>query len=138
MKYIVQALLLSIFLFFSACSDNAMVTTYDKVLAKEKIPCLDLVIFPPNDAFSKTLEPLYNFSDNCDFKLEVSKKSAIVCNSTHNIDKKALTNFPSSYLKMVVRKNRGLVYSYYIDLEEDVRTQNVVDGFERIQKDLKL
>lgn len=121
-----------------ACSDNAVVTTYDKTVVENKIPCLNLVIFPFDEELEKTLKPLYTFSDDCDFKLEVSKKSGIVCNSTHNVEKKALTNSPSSYLKMVIRKNRALVYSYYIDLKEDVTTQNVVDGFERIKKDLKL
>ncbi|MEA3330182.1 MAG: hypothetical protein U9Q29_00615 [Campylobacterota bacterium] len=125
-------------LFFISCEDKAMVTLHAKEFSQKKIPCMRLVVFPPDKIFQASLKELYAFDDNCAFTLEVSKKSGISCNSNQNSDKKALTNFPSSYLKMVVRIDSRLIYSYYIDLLDAVSEQDVVDAFERVQKDLKL
>ncbi len=97
-----------------------------------------LVIFPPDNTVSTALTPLYNFNKSCNFSLNVSKKGGITCNSSHNIDKKALKKFPTSYLNMTLKKNGRLVYSYYIDLEKDVVTSDIEKGFKRLQSDLKL
>lgn len=99
---------------------------------------MKLVIFPPDNILKEQLLKLYNFDNNCSFKFEVSQKSGIICNSNQNADKKALSKFPSAYLKMVLYKDGGLVYSYYIDLNKDVEVENVKDGFGRIKKDLLL
>ncbi len=97
---------------------------------------MKLVIFPPDEILESTLKKIYTFDDTCPLKLEVSKKSGIVCNSAHNSQKKALSNFPSSYLKMQITSNH-LLYSYYIDLKDDVTREDIENAFTRIQKDLK-
>ena len=125
-------------LLFIGCEDKAIVHIYDKELVKSGVPCLRLVIFPPDKKTQNILEKLYSFSDECDFKLEISKKSGITCNSNQNSDKKALTNFPSSYLKMDVSKDRKVVYSYYVDLLDEVDEQNYADALLRVRKDLNM
>jgi len=125
------------FLLFG-CEDKSIVHIYDKELVDGGVPCLRLIIFPPDKKAQSILEGLYDFSDDCDFRLEVSKKCGITCNSNQNSDKKALSNFPSSYLKMDVSKGREMVYSYYVDLLDEVDKDDYTDGFERVKKDLKL
>jgi len=97
-----------------------------------------LVVFPPNNLTTTTLQQLYHFEKKCDFKLEVSQKSGITCNSNQNSDKKALSNFPTSYLSLDVGKDRKVVYSYYIDLLDEVDEQNYADAFLRVRKDLNM
>ena len=123
---------------FNSCSDNAMVTVYDKKVFQENVTCLHLVVFPPDEKITTTLKSLYSFQESCDFSLNISKKSGITCNSTHNVDKKVLSSFPSSYLNMSLYKKGSLVYSYYIDLENGVNESDLKDGFARVKEDLQL
>ena len=127
-----------VLLFLNACSDNAIVNIYDKNILKEKIPCMNLVIFPPNSKTQNVLEKLYGFEVNCSYDLRVSQKSGITCNSTHNTDKKILNSFPSSYLNLSLYKKGSLAYSYYIDLEESVSEEDIKKGFSKIREDLNL
>ena len=99
---------------------------------------MKLLLLPSDEKIETLLENLYKFDESCSFTFEVSQNSGIVCNSNQNIDKKALSNFPSAYLKMVLYKDGGLVYSYYIDLHQDVEVENIIDGFERVKQDLHL
>ena len=124
-------------IFFYGCSDDASVNIFDKNIAQEKIACIKLMVFPPNEMIENTLNNLYEFDSTCRVKLDVSFKSGITCNSSHNSDKKALSDFPSSYLKMQIMKP-NLAYSYYIDLTHDVEAKDVQNAFKRIDKDLKL
>ncbi len=97
---------------------------------------MKLVVSPPDEKVQKTLNELYSFDDSCSVELEVSLKSSIVCNSNQNSQKKALSNFPISYLRMQVSKNGQLFYSYYIDLTHSVSDEDVKIAFKRIKKDL--
>jgi len=133
MKY----LLVLVAIFFQACSDDASVNIFNKNITKTKLECMRLVVFPPNEMIESTLKSLYNFDSTCKIKLDVSFKSGITCNSSHNSDKKALSDFPSSYLKMQIMKP-NLAYSYYLDLTHDVEPKDVQNAFKRIEKDLKL
>lgn len=127
-------LLLLVSLFFISCSDDAMVNVFNEKIAKEEISCLRLVVFDKN--VKETLEELYSFDESCDKWLEVSLKSSITCNSNQNVDKKILSNFPSSYLRMQLYKGKTLFFSYYIDLEESVSKEDVKYAFLRLQKEL--
>jgi len=122
----------------SACEDKSIITVYDKKALDDKLPCLKLVVFPPNQMTTTTLQNLYKFDKNCNFKLEVSQKSGITCNSNQNSDKKALSNFPTSYLNMTIRKNSKMIYSYYIDLTHKVNEDDLKKGFEKIKENLKI
>jgi len=124
------------FFFFQGCSDNASVNIFDEKLSKTKIDCMKLVVFPPDTKVQNTLAELYTFDDSCAVELEVSQKSSIVCNSNQNTQKKALSNFPTSYLRMQISKNGQLFYSYYIDLVDSVSEEDIKIAFKRIKKDL--
>lgn len=136
MKHLVYSFFLLPILFFQGCSDNATVNIFDEKIAQSKIECMRLVVFPPDEEVQKTLNGLYSFDDSCSIKLEVSLKSGIVCNSNQNSDKKALSNFPTSYLRMQISKSGKLFYSYYIDLTHGVTQRDAKIAFERVKKDL--
>ncbi len=123
-------------LFFQGC-DDAIVNLYDNSFAKKKVECMKLSIFPPDNMLRDTIDKLYDFNDSCALRFEISKKGGITCNSNHNSQKKALTNFPSSYLRIQI-ENQKIVYSYYIDLDHDVTKQDIEDAFTRVQKDLNI
>jgi hypothetical protein len=122
--------------FLSGCSDDAIVTHYNKEITEKKIPCMRLVVFPPNKETQKVLESLYNFKNECNFALYIAQKSGIVCNSTQNVEKKVLSSFPSSYLKISLKKRNSLIYSYYIDLKESVNQESLKKAFSRLKSDL--
>ena len=109
---------------------------YDKNFSNPS--CLRLVVFPPDDSMQKSMNNLYNFTDDCDYSLEVSKKSGITCNSTHNTDKKTMGGFPSGYLKMDVKKDSKTLYSYYIDLKDAPTKSDFEKAFARVKKDLAM
>lgn len=134
-----QSLLALLFtLFLSACSDNASVSIYKQNLPKEKIDCLHLLLSPPNAMIEKELLKLYDFDETCEFRLEVSTKSDIVCNSNYNYQSKAVGSFPSSYLKLQLDGKSGIIYSYYIDLVDAVSEKDVQKAFSRLEEDLSL
>lgn len=95
-------------------------------------------MFPTDGMIQSTMDELYDFNNTCEYKLQVSKKAGITCNSTHNADKKNTGNFPSGYLKMDVVKGSKTLYSYYIDLKNTPTKSDVKNGFARVKKDLKL
>ena len=120
----------------TACSDNAIINRYDEKISKEEVSCIKLN--PTTVSFSKTLQSLYNFKSKCKFTLSILTKESIVCNSSFNIDKKATTQFPSSYVKLVLKKENELLYVYYKDLKHKVTQSDVKKGFLRVKSDLKL
>ena len=125
-------------LFLVSCSDNASITIYEKNLPKESISCIQLILFPPNEKIKNTLEKLYDFDENCNIKMEVSTKSGITCNSNQNYQIKAVGSFPTSYLKMQVNDGSKIVYSYYIDLLNEVTQEDVRSAFSRVRDDLDI
>lgn len=127
--------LLSLFV-LSCSSDKAEVHVYNEEIVKEKIPCLRLVVFPPDEELEVSFKKLYQFDESCEFKLIVEKKNGITCNSSHNHELKAKGNFPTSYLKLQLNKSYTIVYSYYIDLKEDVKELDIQNAFMRLEKDI--
>ena len=123
-------------LFLQGCSDNATVNIFNEKLAQTKMECMGLVVFPPDEEVENALKKLYTFDDACALRLEVNLKRGIVCNSNQNSNKKALSNFPTSYLRMQISKDRQLFYSYYIDLKDSVSGEDAARAFKRIKKDL--
>lgn len=113
-----------------------MVKVFDESVSENKIPCLRLVVLPSDKVLESTLHNLYSFDEECEYRLEVSKKGGIVCNSNQNAAKKTLSNFPSTYLRMDVSKNSKPVYSYYIDLLDSVSSEDVKSGFNRLHQDI--
>jgi len=131
-----RLLLLALALFFSACSDNSIVTIYDKSVLKEDSKCVELIIFPPNKTIEETLKAQYTFKDNCALKFEVFTKGRIHCNSNQNSQTKAMGKMPSAYLRMEITKKNKTLYSYYIDIIDEIQALHVENGFSRMKKDL--
>ena len=125
MHPVVKSIFTLIILFsFTACSDNATITV-SKVELKD-VNCMKLVIFPPDKLVSETMQKLYKFDKNCSYRLSISQKNGIICNSNQNADKKILANFPSGYIRLDLIKDKKTIFSYYRDLtkradEEDVK-----------------
>lgn len=117
---------------------KAYVNFYDEHLKNYTIPCLSFTIYPPDSSSERALKNRYPFQKNCPWKLTVTTKENIHCNSNQNSDRKALSAFPNSFLRMEIRKGFTLRYSYYVDLVHPADSDDILEGFERISKDLKL
>lgn len=122
-------------LFLSGCSDNSMSKVYDKRILDSKIECMRLLVFPPNEKIQNTLESLYDFDKKCELDLVVSYKDSITCNSNQNANKKAY-GMPSSYLRLELKRSDKLYYSYYIDLDSNIESKNIKDGFDKMREEL--
>jgi len=125
-------------LLFLGCSKDPIVTIYNNEITTSPIKCLRLNITPKNQMIYDVLSKKYTFSSACDMVLDVSTKSGIKCNSPYSAPQKTLTNFPSAYLKMEIRKGMTLQYGYFIDLTSKPNASDVSNAFDRIAKDLRL
>ena len=120
---------------FSGCSDNnATITKSEKDL--HNVKCMRLVIFPPNKFLETTMNRLYNFDDNCNYRLQVSQKSGIVCNSNQNAARKTLSNFPSGFIRLDLYKGYKNIYSYYRDLTHKTTKEDVKEAFESLKESI--
>ena len=128
-------LLLALLLLLSACEDKAIVKIHNKKILDTKIECMNLLVFPPDEAIEKTLHSFYNFKKECPLTLHVSYKSSIVCNSTHNVSRKAV-GMPSGYLRLEIKEGTQLFYSYYVDLDELLGAKQLEEGFTRLERDV--
>ena len=136
MKYYRLLLFLALF-FFTACEhDDAFINKYDKTLTK--IECLSFRASLLDRELSDAIERLYPFNKGCAYRLEASQKSGIVCNSNQNIQKKVLSNFPSTYLRLDVYRESQIVYSYYKDLSTKPSQEDIKKAFLRLTKDIGL
>ena len=124
---------ISLFL-LAGCSDNASITKSSKDL--KDVDCMRLVVFPPNKFLTTTMQSLYKFDENCSYKLEVSQKSGIVCNSNQNADKKILANFPSGYIRLDLSKGSKNIFSYYKDLTNRATKEDVTKAFDSLKNEL--
>lgn len=130
-------LLILLILLFAGCTDKSVSKLYDKSYKNKTIPCLKLSIFPKNKLMEKTLKKLYPFKEKCQYLFVVTYKANIVCNSNQNAPRKTLSNFPNSFLRLEINKNMNdLIYSYYTDLNEHVRKDDLIKGFKNIDKNL--
>lgn len=127
-------LILFVFL-FCACSDNSISQIYRKSILDKDIECMRLLVFPPNEKIETTLNSLYDFDATCELDLVVSYKNSITCNSNQNAAKKAY-GMPSGYLRLELKQKKILYYSYYKDLHEDITSEDIKDGFDRMQDEL--
>ncbi len=133
-----RSFLVFITIFFTACTDNSIVTVYDENILQDKSTCIELIVFPPNDTIELTLKKQYKFQNNCALKFEVFTKGKIHCNSNQNAQTKALGAMPSSYIRMQITKENKTLYSYYIDIKDEITALHVEDGFKRMKEDLQI
>jgi hypothetical protein len=125
-------------LILSGCDDGSIVTVYDKSIKNTPIECLRVSIMPPDKQIQRTIQSLYTFKDNCNYSLNITYKSSIVCNSPYNAAQKNLSAFPNSYLNMEIRKGMSLEYSYYIDLQHKPNSDDIQKGWHKITQDLDI
>ena len=138
MKKYSTLLLLAILPLLQGCEDKAMVTFYDRQLKSHPPTCLALSDFSLDPAMKRSLESIYHFTQNCPWRLTIETKKNIHCNSNQNSQRKALTAFPNSYLRMDIRRGMRSVYSYYLDLPKAADSGDAARGFLRICDDLGL
>ncbi|MFT7860718.1 MAG: hypothetical protein ABXS93_07260 [Sulfurimonas sp.] len=124
-------------LFLLGCSKEGEVYIQDQKILDTPIKCMRLVVFPPNKEFETTLRSLYSFEQNCSYELVLSYKTGIVCNSNQNYAKKT-AGLPSGYIRMEIKQEGHLAYTYYKDLKKTLDDEELLIGFKRIQEDLKL
>ncbi len=128
-----------IFLFsiilFCGCSEQEQVFIHNEEISNTKIKCMKLTVFPPNNEITNTLKKLYEFKKDCEYNLVISYKNSITCNSNQNSDNKVI-GIPTSYLRMEIKKDNHLQYTYYKDLKENLNSKDVENGFEVIKDDL--
>ena len=96
-----------------------------------------LSVFPPKKSIQEKLLSLYAFEKNCKTELMVSYKESIVCNSSQNAQKKAL-GMAKSYLRLELKKENILIYSYYVDLADTIGEEAIENGFKVMKSTLPL
>jgi len=124
-----------ILLFLTACSDNATIKESKEDL--KNVNCMRLVVFLPDKFLSETVQKLYDFDENCSYRLSISQKSGITCNSNQNADKKILANFPSGYIRLDLTKGSKTIFSYYRDLTHRADEEDIQKAVERLQEAIK-
>ncbi len=140
LPYLILPLILGGVIALALLTDEkkAYINLYDKQLKAQKIPCLNLSIYPPDPTLENALKNVYEFRADCPWRLVVKTKENIHCNSNQNSDRKALKAFPNSFLRMEIRKGFSLKYSYYVDLTKAADSDDVLEGFEKISMDINL
>ena len=129
-------LLLTLLLLLTACEEKAKPIVTKNSTLKTPLTCLGLSTLDQKDELTKHLRQLYAFKKECDYRVTLSYKQDIVCNSSHNVALKTTGKFPKSFVKLEVRKGLTVVYSYYVDLYSNADEEDVEEGFERLQNDL--
>jgi|AAUQ01.1.fsa_nt_gi hypothetical protein len=115
------------------CNKKEYINVYDKNISNTKISCLEIDESSQSDLIKK-LKPLYNFSDNCQYKISISSRKNIVCNSSFNAPQKTTTNFPSAYLRLELKSKMKLIFSYYVDLTSPPNDSDVERAFEVLKE----
>jgi len=117
---------------------SVMVHYYDKGIKSAKLECLSYTLFPRSDAMEKVLKRDYRFDGACPYRLEISYKDGIHCNTTQNAAREAIGDFPNSYMKIELKRGFDLLYSYYRDLKGSATVDDLKEGLERVSSDLQL
>jgi len=123
-------------LLLTACEEKRKPIISIDTHVKFPLSCLKLNQLESEEDFETTLKKLYTFKANCPHQLTLSYKKDIVCNSGYNASGQSLGKFPKSFLKLEIRKGFKVEYSYYIDLLDNVESDDVEEGFSRLKKDI--
>ena len=136
MRLMAKSIFIAIILFFfTACNDdNATIKISKKDL--KNVNCMQLVVFPEDKFLNDTVQTLYKFSDNCNYKLFISEKNDIICNSNQNVDKKILANFPSSYIRLNLTKGTQSIFYYYKDLTHKANKDDLKKAFRNLYDEI--
>jgi len=129
-------ILLITLLLLTACEEKRKPVISMDANVQLPLSCLKLSPLESEKSFDAMLKKRYTFKANCPHQLTLSYKKDIVCNSGYNASGQSLGKFPRSFLKLEVRKGFTVEYSYYIDLLDNVESDDVEEGFARLKKDI--
>jgi hypothetical protein len=122
---------------FKGCGGEAYINVYDKSITEKTLPCL--AIDPMSgDKLKEYISPLYRFDKSCEYRIVLSSKSGISCNSSFNSSQKSSSNFPNAYLRVELKRGMRLLFSYYKDLTSAPKKDDVEDAFEALKRYIKL
>ncbi|WP_457602444.1 hypothetical protein [Nitratifractor sp.] len=131
--------LLGLLLVLTACGrDDTYVKIYDRNLTKTPPKCLRLDPLTTDPAVAEILKKLYPFTPQCPYRLSVTTKERIRCNSNANAAEKTLSNFPSAFVRLELYRGTQLLYSYYRDLTHEADADDLERAFKRFEKDCAL
>ncbi len=128
--------LVSILLLLGCSNRKEYINLYEQNLPKSGIDCLGVDEMSQAD-LSKYLDGLYHFDKSCRYKISLSSRAKIVCNSSFNAPQKATTNFPSAYLRLELKDGMALIFSYYADLTSPPDESDVKRAFEVLRERIK-
>jgi len=131
-----STLFLITLLLLTACEEKRKPVISMDANVQLPLSCLKLSPLESEESFDAMLKKRYTFKANCPHQLTLSYKKDIVCNSGYNASGQSLGKFPRSFLKLEVRKGLRVEYSYYIDLLDNVESDDVEEGFTRLRKDI--
>jgi len=131
-----STLFLITLLLLTACEEKRKPVISIDTNVQLPLSCLKLSPLESEESFEATLKKRYTFKANCPYQLTLSYKKDIVCNSGYNASGQSLGKFPRSFLKLEVRKGLRVEYSYYIDLLDNVNSDDIEEGFARLRKDI--
>ena len=133
-----KVLLFSFMLLLTACQEKVKPIVIKSSILKTPLSCLALTTLDQKDNFVKQLNQLYKFKKSCNYRLMLTYKQNIICNSSYNLGLKTTGKFPKSFFKLEVRKGLKVVYSYYVDLYGNVERDDLNEGFLHLKNDLLL
>ncbi len=137
--WLLVAVLSSGVILLNSCEGkDPYVKIYDNNLTQNPPPCLALRLFPSDPATKRILTRLYKFDSKCPYTLSVSSKAQILCRQGANAASKATSNFPSAYLRMELQRGMRVLYSYYIDLNQEPTPSQIEAAFARMSRDIHL
>ena len=116
MPWKISSLTIVLVLWLAGCGDDAVTRLQDPQLPEHPPRCLRLDVLQTDPELARAMRKLYPFQEDCPYRLVLSTKSGIVCNSNANAPRKTLSNFPSAYLRLEIYRGMDLLYSYYRDL----------------------
>jgi hypothetical protein len=121
------AILVVIFIF--GCNNKEYITIQDKNITKEPLPCLGLD--PMNLQFANdALSDIYNFDKSCHYRISITTRGHIHCNSSFNSSTKANSAFPTAYVRLELKDGMNTAFSYYVDLTSPPDNSDIKRAFE--------
>jgi hypothetical protein len=129
-------ILIGLSILFISCQKRAKAVVIKSPKLKTPISCMALSEVGVEKGFLNKLKEMYDFNQSCSNRLYISYKRDITCNSSYNAVMKNTHGFPKSYLKFELKRGLDTLYSYYIDLYNNVDIDDIENEFKIVRDDL--
>jgi hypothetical protein len=129
-------ILIGLSILFISCQKRAKAVVIKSPKLKTPISCMALSEVGVEKGFLNKLRKMYDFNQSCSNRLYISYKRDITCNSSYNAVMKNTHGFPKSYLKFELKRGLDTLYSYYIDLYNNVDIDDIENEFKIVRDDL--